>query len=182
MRIDDLRLRDDLTETAAEMLVEGFRKNWPQAWPDLESARKEVAECHAADRILRVAIAPDGTALGWIGAIPEYGGNVWEIHPLVVRPDSQQRGIGRALVADLEEQVRARGGRILFVGTDDESNQTSLAGIDLFPNVLEHLSRLRNIRSHPFGFYQKLGFIVSGVIPDANGFGKPDILMTKRVR
>jgi aminoglycoside 6'-N-acetyltransferase I len=29
---------------------------------------------------------------------------------------------------------------------------------------------------------QKLGFSVVGVVPDANGLGKPDILMAKRVQ
>jgi len=35
---------------------------------------------------------------------------------------------------------------------------------------------------HLFAFYQRVGFEVLGVIPDANGPGKPDILMAKRVR
>jgi aminoglycoside 6'-N-acetyltransferase I len=30
-------------------------------------------------------------------------------------------------------------------------------------------------------FYQKLGYVIVGVIPDANGPGKPDIMMAKRV-
>jgi aminoglycoside 6'-N-acetyltransferase I len=32
---------------------------------------------------------------------------------------------------------------------------------------------------HPYEFYQKLGYVIVGVIPDANGPGKPDILMAK---
>ena len=99
----------------------------------------------------------------------------------MVRPAQQGRGIGRALVADLEERAKERGGLTLWVGTDDENNRTSLGGIDLYPDVLTHLANLRNLRNHPFGFYQKLGFVVVGVVPDANGWGKPDILMAKRL-
>ena len=60
------------------------------------------------------------TVLGWIGGIRQYDGNVWELHPLVVKPSYQGQGIGRALVTDLEEQVRQRGGLTLWLGTDDE--------------------------------------------------------------
>jgi aminoglycoside 6'-N-acetyltransferase I len=106
---------------------------------------------------------------------------VWELHPLVVDPAHQGQGIGRALVADLERQVRDRGGLTLQLGSDDVDNMTTLSGVDLYPNVLEHLAALRNLRRHPYEFYQKLSFVVVGVVPDANGFGKPDILMAKRV-
>jgi aminoglycoside 6'-N-acetyltransferase I len=181
LRIEDLRSRRDLIDDAAQMLVDEFRANWPKAWPDFAAAREEMKECLAEERIARVAIAEDDSALGWIGGLPQYG-RVWELHPLVVRCDFQRRGVGRALVMDFEDQVRTRGGLVILVGTDDEKNQTSLSGIDLFPNVLEHLSRLKNTGGHPLGFYQKLGFVVSGVVPDANGFGKPDILMSKRVK
>ena len=99
----------------------------------------------------------------------------------MVRPDNQRRGIGTALVADLEDHVRRRGGYTIWIGTDDENNQTSLGGVDLYPNVLDHLAAISNLNDHPYEFYQKVGFTVVGVIPDANGPGKPDIMMAKRV-
>jgi aminoglycoside 6'-N-acetyltransferase I len=99
----------------------------------------------------------------------------------VVHPAHQLQGIGTALVQDFETQVRARGATTIWLGTDDEDNLTSLGGADLYPDVLERASKIRNLRSHPFGFYQKLGYAIVGILPDANGPGKPDILMAKRV-
>jgi aminoglycoside 6'-N-acetyltransferase I len=184
MNIHVIDLRPDAEppiRQVAEMLVEAFKEDWPDAWPDLNAAMEEVHESFAPGRISRVAIDGQGTVLGWIGGIPRYGGRVWELHPLAVRPTQQRRGIGRALVADLEERVKERGGITLWVGTDDESGQTSLSGIDLYPDVCAHIAKLCNLRNHPYGFYQKLGFVVVGVVPDANGWGRPDILMAKRV-
>ena len=119
--------------------------------------------------------------LGWIGALPEYEGNAWELHPLIVHPAHQGKGIGRALVADLEEQVRARDGLTLYLGTDDEDFMTSLSQVDLYENPWEHIANIRNLKGHPYEFYQKMGFTIVGVIPDANGWNKPDIMMAKRV-
>jgi aminoglycoside 6'-N-acetyltransferase I len=82
----------------------------------------------------------------------------------------------------LEALVRERGAWTLQVGTDDEHRQTSLGGVELYPNVWEHVTRIRNLAGHPFEFYGRLGFVIVGVMPDANGWGKPDILMAKRVR
>jgi aminoglycoside 6'-N-acetyltransferase I len=53
--------------------------------------------------------------------------------------------------------------------------------VDLYPDVLEHLANIKNLRGHPYEFYQKIGFSIVGVMPDANGPGKPDIYMAKRV-
>lgn len=182
-RIIDLTPNDErLIEQVAKMLLEGFREMAPNAWKNLEEAREEVHESFDPERISRVAIDDNGDAVGWIGGIPQYDGNVWELHPLVVRPDMQGKGIGRALVEDLEAQVKARGGLTITLGSDDEQGFTSLYGIDLFPNPLEYLLNIRNIRNHPYEFYQKCGFVLTGIVPDANGFGKPDIIMSKRVR
>ena len=182
MKIIDLSPgQPDLIEQAARQLVDGFRQHWPNAWPDMESARQEVHEALEAGKIARAALDDEGRLLGWVGAMPEYDGQAWELHPLVVDPAFQGQGIGQALVADLENQVKTCGGATIFLGTDDEDNMTSLSGVDLYPNVWEHIAHIRNLKGHPYEFYQKQGYAIVGVIPDANGAGKPDIIMSKRV-
>jgi aminoglycoside 6'-N-acetyltransferase I len=182
MQIIDLIPTDETAiQQTATLLVEGFKEMAPTAWPTLEAALEEVRESFGEGRLSRIAVDETGAVLGWVGGISAYDGNVWELHPLVVRPDCQRQGIGRALVADLEEQVRARGGFTIQLGTDDETNMTSLSGKNLYPNVLEHLLNIRNLRGHPYEFYQKCGFVIVGVLPDANGPGKPDIYMAKAV-
>jgi aminoglycoside 6'-N-acetyltransferase I len=183
MRVIDLRPDDEeAVRQVAALLVEGFKEHWPRAWPGRDAAWKEVQESFGANRISRVAVDEVGMVLGWVSGIEQYDGKVWELHPLVVHPEHRRKGIGRALVADLEERVRERGGLTLWIGTDDEDGMTTLSGVDLYPDVLAHLANIRNLRGHPYEFYQKLGFVLVGVMPDANGPGKPDIYMAKRVR
>jgi aminoglycoside 6'-N-acetyltransferase I len=175
--IDALRADDtDALDQAAALLVEAF----PHWLPTLELARDEVMQALAADRICLVARA-EAEILGWVGAIPGYS-HAWELHPLVVRADARRAGIGRALMAALEERVRAEGALTLHLGTDDDGPApgTSAGGVELFPDVLSHAANLRVI-DHPAGFYLRMGFEVVGLIPDASGHGKPDILMAKRV-
>ena len=172
---------DSVIAQVAQLLVDAFREHWPDAWPTLESAINEVHESFDADRISRVAVDEHGVVLGWIGGISQYEGNVWELHPLVVHPEYQGKGIGRALVTDLEDQVRRRGGLTVLLGSDDEDDMTTLSGVDLFSDVPAHIANIRNLRRHPYEFYQKLGYVIVGVVPDANGPGKPDIIMAKRV-
>ena len=166
---------------AAQILVTAFAEHWPNAWPDLDAALEEVNEVFKPNIVGRAALDDDGAVLGWTTARREYDGFAWELHPLAVRPDQQGRGIGSALVRDLEQQVAARGGITLYLGTDDEDGMTSLADCDLYPDVAAKLAHVVNLRRHPFEFYQKQGFAIVGVIPDANGPGKPDIWMAKRL-
>lgn len=182
MRIIDLPASDQaIIIQTANLLVAGFKDHWPNAWPDMEAALEEVRESLEESRISRIAVADDGSVLGWIGAIPEYDGHAWQLHPLVVHPDHQKAGIGRALVQDLEKIIGQRGGITIYLGSDDEDDMTSLAGIDLYPDVVQHIANITDFKGHPYRFYQKMGFVIVGVIPDANGPGKPDILMAKRV-
>jgi aminoglycoside 6'-N-acetyltransferase I len=182
MKVIDLTPVDDRAiEQVAALLVDGFRDSGSMAWRTLEDALTEVRESFQAGRISRIAVEEPAEVIGWIGGIETYEGNVWELHPLVVRRDRQGEGIGRALVLDLERQVAQRGAHTIFLGTDDENGRTTLGGIDLYPGVLDRLREIRNVRRHPFEFYLRMGFEIVGVIPDANGFGKPDILMARRV-
>ncbi len=166
---------------AAGILTLAFREHWPDSWAALEDALAEVHAMLAPDRICRAACDENGTVVGWIGGIPEYDGNVWELHPLAVHPAHQQRGIGRALVADFEAQVRARGGLTIMLGSDDVDAMTTLSGVDLYTDPWEHIRNIRNLKRHPYAFYHKLGYTIIGVMPDANGRGQPDIYMGKRV-
>ena len=181
MQITDLTPEDTTTiEQVALILLDCFG-HLPSGYPTLEEALEEVHESFASDRISRIAVDDAGTALGWIGGIQQYDGNVWELHPLIVKPDCRGQGIGRLLVADLEVQARQRGGVTLWLGTDDEEGKTTLSGITLYPNVWKHIETIQNLRQHPYEFYQKCGFVIVGVMPDANGLGKPDIYMAKQL-
>jgi aminoglycoside 6'-N-acetyltransferase I len=181
VQIRDLTPDDqDAIQQVAQILVDGFREHWPDAWATLEEALEEVEESFEEGKISRIAVDNDGTVLGWIGAQPTYA-EVWELHPLVVRVNQQGKGVGRALVADLEEIVRAKGAMTLMLGSDDQDGMTTLFGVDLYDNLPEAIANIRNLRNHPYEFYQKLGYHIIGVVPDANGFGKPDILMAKRL-
>jgi GNAT superfamily N-acetyltransferase len=182
MQILDLSAEDDRRcDEAAALLLDGFAHSGSTAWNTRAAARREVDESLEDGRISRVAVDDAGVVVGWIGGISTYDGHAWELHPLVVRRDKRGQGIGRALVHDLEQQVAQCGGVTIYLGTDDENGRTSLAGRDVYPDVLAALRDLRNTGDHPFTFYQQVGFVVVGVIPDANGWGKPDILMAKRV-
>jgi aminoglycoside 6'-N-acetyltransferase I len=182
VRIISLSAEDHrLIQQAAQLLVDAFREHWPDAWPSLEEGLREVGEMLETGRICRVAVDEEGNLLGIIGGIPGYDGNVWELHPLAVGPSMQGQGIGRALVEDLENQVRSKGGLTITLGTDDEDGMTTLANTDLYEDLWKKIRDIRNLKAHPFEFYQKMGYVISGVVPDANGPGKPDILMAKRV-
>ena len=182
MKIINLTEGNDLLiQQAAQLLVDAFREHWADAWPSLEDSLREVHEMLETERICRAAINDEGNLIGLIGGIPQYDGLVWELHPLAVQPELQGKGIGKTLVEDFEDQVSSHGGLTITLGSDDEDNMTSLSGVDLYENLWDKVKEIRNLKHHPFEFYQKMGYIITGIVPDANGIGKPDIIMSKRV-
>ena len=146
-----------------------------------ETAGEEVRGILSKKRIAFAAIA-DNRVVGIIGAIPQYGSTGWELHPLAVLKAYQKRGIGTALIEALENEIADRGGIMIYLGSDDESDTTSLYGVDLYDDTFGKITNIQNTGGHPFPFYEKCGYKIVGVFPDANGIGKPDIWMAKRLK
>jgi len=182
MHIIELKSDNQIAiKQSAEMLVEAFKVHWPNAWPDIQSALEEVKEALQPGKLARAAVDDDGSVIGWVGGTAEYDGHAWELSSLVVHPDLQGKGIGTALIADFEHEVKLRGGITIYLGSDDEDGMTSLADKNLYDDVPAHLANIHNLKHHPYEFYQKQGYTIVGVIPDANGPGKPDIILAKRI-
>ncbi len=160
---------------ASKILQENF-----DCYKNAEIAQIEIEEMLQEKKIC-IGAVEDECIVGVIGGIPTYNGNVYELHPLAVKKSHQRKGIGSKLIALFEEEVAERGAITIYLGSDDEKNQTSLSNKDLYPNLYNEIKHIQNIKNHPYSFYQKNGYKIVGVIPDANGFGKPDIYMAKRV-
>ncbi|HEY1929033.1 MAG TPA: GNAT family N-acetyltransferase [Caulobacteraceae bacterium] len=166
-------------EAAAAILVRAFAHQ-PTTWRTLPEARSEVATFLENERRSALAAIEGDVLVGWIGLIRTYS-HAFELHPIAVEPDRQRQGIGAALVRALEALAQSEGALSLYLGADDDFSGTSLFGADPFPDLLGALARIEARARHPLGFYLKLGFTLAGLIPDANGLGKPDILLAKRL-
>ncbi len=156
---------------AAQMLTDSI----PIGWPTLQDALAEINELLKPENTLLAAVEND-IVIGWGGILPMYNGNVFELHPLVVRSDRRRQGVGKAIITALENEARKQGGLTIYAGADDErgNGETSLANVDLFDDLP---GKIKNFSpgTHQSGFYLKMGYKIIGVMPDANGIGKPDI-------
>lgn len=159
---------------AAKLLERSF----PQSY--LGKGMEEMEECLGEDRVAFKAVS-EGKFLGFISSMEAYKPYGWELHPLVVMEEARTQGVGRKLTQTLEDSLSSKGVLTLFLGTDDEKGQTSLSEGNLYENLYDRMKRVENRSNHPFEFYQKMGFQVVGVIPDANGWHKPDIIMAKNI-
>ena len=163
-----------------ELLVHSFRDLSPTWVPTVDAARAKVIEALEPGMLSRVLLIDD-RVVGWVGARHDYG-SVWELHPLVVDEAMRGRGYGRALVDDVECLAADNGALTMLLGTSDEVGRTTLTGQDPFVDVITALRDLKPTGAHPLGFWQRVGYTVVGVIPDAEGPGKPTILLAKRIR
>lgn len=173
--INMLALSQEQKKECAQILTESL----PQGWADLDAAMEEVRELDIPVNSL-LALVEDGHVIAWGGLMPDYGGKVLELHPLVVRADRRGQGLGKMLLSALENVARARYAKVITLGCDDETHTTSLADVDLFENLPEKIAAFES-NGHPTGFYLKMGYSITGVVPEANGKGMPDILMAKHL-
>jgi len=178
--IDMKLLNAEQLQQAAQILTVEL----PLGWATLDEAMDEINErLFEQDDNTFLAAVESGVVLGFVGILPQYDGNVFELHPLAVRRDRQGQGIGARLVCAIEAAAKARGGLTLWLGADDEATpgETSLAGADLYSGLPRHLAEFA-AGKHQSAFYLKMGFSIMGVMPDANGLGKPDIFFAKPLR
>jgi len=170
-----------LNETQIIQAAQILTDSLPIGWPTLQDALDEINKLLTPENTLLAAVEND-IVLGWGGILPEYNGNVFELHPLAVRCDRRRQGIGRAIVTALEDEARKQGGLTIHIGADDEKGdgETSFANVDLYDDLPGKIKSFSPGR-HQTGFYLKLGYKIIGVMPDANGIGKPDIYLGKRL-
>ena len=83
-------------------IIEGQRLN--------EDLLREDLAAKPDGHLLTYRDDPDGVLLGTVWVDPKKDG-VWHLGLLMVRPDQQNRQLGRALLAAAEEFVKERGGR-----------------------------------------------------------------------
>lgn len=100
---------------------------------------------------------------------------------MTIAPAEQGKGYGSMLVNKIERLAQSRGVLGLLAGTSDETGSTPLYGVDLYQNPCELFNRLIGAEQHVVTFWRKVGFSVVGVLPDAEGRGRPGITLAKRV-
>lgn len=162
----------DYIGQAAGIIADAF----PDSYGDC--GEEEILKCLQEDKVCIVALE-DNKVVGFVGAMPQYGMTAWELHPLAVHKEYRGKGIGSSLCFELEKRLKERGCLTIYLGSDDESSSTTLADTDLFEDTYEKIMQIKNLSNHPYEFYEKVGYQIIGVIPDANGLGKPDIWLGK---
>jgi aminoglycoside 6'-N-acetyltransferase I len=178
-RIVDLTTQDtELIQQTAQVAYEASQSISKIWLPTVEAAVEEIDESFERNGISQVLLDGERVA-AWVGAFPQFSSRVVEIHPLIVAKAYQGRGLGRWMVNQVEAWARGQGALTLWIGTSDETNATSLAGVNLYENPGDAISSFRQLAAHPCGFWLKLGFQIVGVMPDAEGMGKPNIMMAK---
>ena len=171
---DDAALREQL----AVIAYEAGAINAPLWLPTLDDAREEVDDATATGQVARVLVDDGGVPIGWACCAHQYD-SVWELHPMLIAPDHHRRGHGTALARDIEHQAAIRGASVLVLGTSDATHATSLSDTDLYADPIGALGSLTFKKDHPVRFWQKIGYSVVGVVPDAEGPGIPSISLAR---
>jgi len=98
-----------------------------------------------------------------------------------VAVDHQRRGHGLRLVRAVEDIARAAGALTMLLGTSDTVNATSLSNVDLYDHLGARLESMTVRAPHAVEFWQRVGYTIVGVIPDAEGPRKPSIQLSRRL-
>jgi aminoglycoside 6'-N-acetyltransferase I len=173
---------DDTIKQAAKILYMVFTENNDHVWLHNEKeAFDEVKECIEGENIC-IGIKLENNLIGMAGIRPMYK-KTWELHPMAIKNEYQGKGYGKILLNKIEEIGNKNGIIGIVVGSDDETNKTSLSEKEINgENIFEEIMNIKNYKNHPYEFYKKCGYSIVGIIPNANGQNKPDIWLWKDIR
>ena len=107
---------------------------------------------HGSD--FAIALGPDDALLGSARLLPASGDEVRQVRQVVVVPQVQGQGLGRALMSAIEARAAEQGARVLWL----------------------------NARHTAFGFYEANGWTFSGPLFESELTGIPHREMRKRLR
>jgi aminoglycoside 6'-N-acetyltransferase I len=178
MEFHDLR---DLSKKQLYQCALLLNKELPIGWNKVEDAQNEISEQLEADGYF-YALIDSGQLIGWGGILPCYSGNVYEIHPMVIDSKYQNKGFGGLLIKHLEDKARFLGGLTIYAASDDESDdrRSSLRDADGYDDIYDKMKHF-DPKNHPARFYMKHGYQLIGIMPDANGRGKHDLILSKKL-
>lgn len=167
-------------DQAAEVLLKTFSGSGMWVSLDENEAAETVKEC-TADYNICIGIKIGNQLIGWAGLRPMYK-KTWELHPVAILPEFQNMGYGKVLLGEIEKRAREKSIIGIVAGSDDETGITSLSRKEITEeNILDEIKNIKNLNKHPYEFYKKCGFFITGIIPNANGYGKPDIYLWKDI-
>ncbi|MCL1987975.1 MAG: GNAT family N-acetyltransferase [Firmicutes bacterium] len=176
----------DITESpqtlqqAKQLMLDTYPK--VGMWETLdEKEAAETMEESTADGNICLGIKLADQLIGWVGLRPAYK-FTWELHPLVLAIEHHGKGYGTILMTELEKLAKSKGITGIYVGSDDETAKTSLSQVDITSqNIFHEMATIKNYDKHPYEFYQKCGYFIVGIVPNANGKHKPDIMLWKDI-
>ena len=176
--------RIDKSEETIKQAIKLLTDTFPLSgmWPTLneETAIETVNDC-ISDGSICLGIKLHDILIGWLGIRPLYD-RTWELHPMLISHDFQGKGYGKILLYEAERIASEQGIIGIFAGSDDETGKTSLSGQDINgENIFDVIKGIKNLENHPYEFYIKCGYSIIGIIPNANGHRKPDILLWKDI-
>lgn len=186
MRAADVQMVDLRRDDAAAIAEVRELMRRVFTWGTFEDAAKADSVIQASFRDEAVSrIARAGGRIIGLSFASLFPGESIFVHWLGVDPDVQRSGVGTALLDDAERIGRAAGAACLALSTGDDHPHravTTLGRRDIWSDPLGALRDVQTLERHPLDFYTRLGFTVCGVIPDANGPGKPEIYLARPIR
>lgn len=176
MKLKELTIFNKYAKACAEIL----RQTYPE---DYDAPQSKETILHLLKGKNRLFIAEESErVIAFVGVLRHVFPYAYQIEPLIVKEPFRGQGVGGRLLELIEFKLKDEGVRTLFITGPDTTGETSLYNKDLFDGegIVHHLSTV-DYGHEALSFYTKRGYQVSGVIPEANGAGKPEIMLAKRI-